>query len=199
MAESLKLFLVEDDDDFSYLMRKSLERAGHQVTVCHSGADALIVLSHANFHLVLLDQKLPDMSGLDLLQAVHREGIATPVLMVTGYGDEHLAAQVLRAGALDYIIKDRALTFLTDLPKRVDESITRFRLQQMNNLLIAALESARDGIMITDLQGSIQHVNHALERMFDYDRQELIGQNPRVFRSGVHSQEFFTHLWQTIL
>src|ERR1051325_9700103 len=139
MAESLRLFLVEDDDDFAYLMRKSLERAGHQVTVCHTGADALIVLVHANFSLVLLDQKLPDMSGLDLLQALHREGISTPVLMVTGYGDEHLATQVVRAGALDYVVKDRALTFLTDLPKRVHESITRFRLQQTNNLLIEAL------------------------------------------------------------
>jgi len=199
MAESLQLFLVEDDDDFSYLMRKSLERAGHQVTVCHSGADALIVLGHSHFDLVLLDQKLPDMSGLDLLQALHREGVATPVLMVTGFGDEVLAAQVLRAGALDYVVKDRALTFLTDLPKRVHESITRFRLQQSNNLLIAALESARDGIMITDLQGSIQHVNQALERMFDYDRQELIGKNPRILRSTVHSSEVFAHLWRTIL
>ncbi len=199
MSEALQLFLVEDDDDFSYLMRKGLERAGHQVTVCHSGADALIVLSHSSFNLVLLDQKLPDMSGLDLLEAMHREGIATPVLMVTGYGDEHLAAQVLRAGALDYIVKDRALTFLADLPKRVHESITRFRLQQTNNLLIAALESARDGVMITDLQGTIQHVNHALERMFGYDRQELLGQNPRLFKSNVHTSEFFAGMWQAIL
>ena len=199
MSESLQLFLVEDDDDFSFLMRKSLERAGHQVTVCHAGADALIVLSHANFHLVLLDQKLPDMSGVDLLKDLHREGIATPVLMVTGYGDEQLAAQVLRAGALDYIVKDRALTFLTDLPKRVHESITRFRLQQTNNLLIASLESARDGVLITDLQGTIEHVNRALERMFGFDRQELIGQNPRIFRSNVHTSEFFRDMWQTIL
>src|SRR5262245_64889489 len=104
MSESLRLFLVEDDDDFSYLMRKSLERAGHHVTVCHTGADALIVLSHTQFHLVLLDQRLPDMAGLDLLQTLSREGITTPVLMVTGYGDEHLATQVLRAGALDYVV-----------------------------------------------------------------------------------------------
>ena len=198
MSDSFRLFLVEDDDDFSYLMRKSLERAGHQVTVCHSGADALIVLSQSNFHLVLLDQKLPDISGVDLLEDLYREGIATPVLMVTGNGDEQLAAQVLRAGALDYIVKDRALTFLTDLPKRVHESITRFRLQQMNNLLIAALESAGDGILITDLQGAIQHVNRALERMFGYDRQELIGQNPRILHSKGQAPEFFANIWQTI-
>jgi PAS domain S-box-containing protein len=199
MAEQLRLFIVEDDDDFAYLMRKSLERAGHQVTVCHTGADALIVLSHTQFHLVLLDQRLPDMAGLDLLQTLGREGITTPVLMVTGYGDEHLATQVLRAGALDYVVKDRALTFLTDLAKRVQESVTRHRLQQTNRLLVEALESARDGVMITDLQGVILHVNAALEQMYGYDRQEMLGQTPSLFKSAVHSKEFFQEFWATIL
>src|SRR5688572_4647360 len=114
MPEARSLFLVEDEDDFAYLMRKSLERAGHQVTVCRTGADALIVLGQTQFSLVVLDQKLPDMAGLDLLRTLNREGVATPVLMVTGFGDEHLATQVLRAGALDYVVKDHALTFLTD-------------------------------------------------------------------------------------
>lgn len=199
MAEQLRLFVVEDDDDFAYLMRKSLERAGHQVTLCRNAADALIVLSNTQFQLVLLDQRLPDMAGLDLLETLNREGITTPVLMVTGYGDEHLATQVLRAGALDYIVKDRALNFLTDLPKRVHESVMRHRLQQTNRLLIEALESARDGIMITDLQGGILHVNAALEQMFGYSRQEMLGQQPRLFKSEVHTKEFFQDFWNTIL
>jgi two-component system cell cycle sensor histidine kinase/response regulator CckA len=199
MSEVLRLFLVEDDEDFAYLMRKSLERAGHHVTVCRTAADALIVLGSTPFNLVILDQRLPDMAGLELLQTINQEGINTPVLMVTGYGDEHLATQVLRAGALDYIVKDRALTFLTDLPKRVMESVTRYRLQQMNRLLIEALESARDGIMITDLQGSILHVNKSLEGMTGYNRNELLGQNPRLLRSDRHSQEVFAELWRTIL
>src|SRR5438128_1862566 len=100
MSEPLRLFLIEDEDDFAYLMRKSLERAGHHVTVCRTAADAMIVLSHSQFNLVILDQALPDMEGLELLQDLVREGINTPVLMVTGHGDEHLATQVLRAGAL---------------------------------------------------------------------------------------------------
>ncbi|MCI0641838.1 MAG: response regulator [Gemmataceae bacterium] len=199
MSETLELFLVEDDDDFAYLMRKSLERAGHKVTVCHNGADALIVLGHSQFQLVLLDHGLPDMGGLELLHTLKREGIVTPVLMVTGRGDEHLATQVLRAGALDYVVKDSALTFLADLPKRVQESVTRHRLQQTNRLLIEALESARDGVLITDLQGVIQHVNGALERMFGYEREELAGQTPRVFKSNVHARELYEELWRTIL
>jgi PAS domain S-box-containing protein len=199
MFEPLNLFLVEDDDDFAYLMRKSLERAGHQVTICRTAADALIVLGHSDFHLVLLDHRLPDMAGLELLQAIKQEGIQTPVLMVTGVGDEHLATQVLRSGALDYVVKDRALTFLTELPKRATESVTRFRLQQLNRLLIEALESARDGIMITDLQGNIVHVNSSLEQMSGYERQELLGQNPRIFKSGMHKTEFYAELWNKLL
>src|SRR5881227_3093225 len=109
--DALRLFLIEDDDDIALLIRKSLERAGHHVTRCRTAADALIVLGQSLFDLVLLDQRLPDMAGLDLLRTLSREGIAIPVLMVTGYGDEHLAASVLRAGALDYIVKDPALTF----------------------------------------------------------------------------------------
>jgi PAS domain S-box-containing protein len=199
MSESLRLFLVEDDDDIALLMRKSLQRASHQVTGCRTAADALIVLGHTSFNLVLLDQRLPDMSGLDLLQTLAREGITTPVLMVTGYGDEQLATQVLRAGALDYIVKDPALTFLAELPKRVSESVTRHRLQDLNRLLIEALESARDGVIITDLQGTLLHVNGAVERMTGYTRAQLLGQTPRVFKSSLHPPDFYADMWRTIL
>ena len=199
MTDALRLFLVEDDDDVAFLVSSSLERAGHEVTRCRTAADALIVLGHGQYDLVLLDHRLPDMAGLDLLDALGREGINTPALMVTAYGDEHLATRVLQAGALDYVVKDPALNFLKDLPTRVRESVMRHRLQHLNRLLIEALESARDGIMITDLQGSILHVNQALERMTGYARAELCGQNPRILRNPKIPAEVFAGLWQTIL
>jgi two-component system, cell cycle sensor histidine kinase and response regulator CckA len=199
MTEALRLFLIEDDDDIALLIRKSLERVGHEVTRCRTAADALIVLGQTTFDLVLLDNLLPDMSGLDLLHTLAREGVTVPVLMVTGAGDEHLAASVLRAGALDYLVKDPALAFLGDLPKRVVESVKRHRLEQMNRLLIQALESARDGVVITDLQGVILNVNQALEQITGYGRQELLGQNPRLLRSNLHPPEFYASLWRTIL
>src|SRR5438874_2656877 len=168
MSDALRLFLVEDDPDVSLLIRKSLERAGHQVASCRTAADALIVLGHSTFDLVLLDYILQDTTGLELLQTLSQEGIAAPVLMVTAQGNEKVATSVLRAGALDYVVKD--LNFLAELPKRVVESVTRHRLQQRNRLLIEALESTRDGVMITDLDGTILQVNKALEDMTGYDR-----------------------------
>src|SRR5262245_51107138 len=104
MSESLRLFLVEDEDEIALLIRKHLERAGHQVTLCRAAADAQSVLGHSSLHRVILDQELPDMKGLDLLQILNREGITTPVLMITGEKKNvqsvELAKQVLRAGAL---------------------------------------------------------------------------------------------------
>lgn len=199
MTESFDLFLVEDEEEVAYLMRKCLERAGHNVTVCRTGADALIVLGSRSFHLVVLDHYLPDIEGLDLLQTLHREGIDTPVLMVTMRGDENLATQVLRAGALDYLVKDRALAFLAELPKRVYESVTRHRLQQLNALLIEAFESARDGVMICDLQGKILHANRALEEIFGYSRQEILGQTPELFHSSGQPPEFLERLSRSVL
>lgn len=199
MAEALRLFLVEDDDDTALLVGKTLERAGHRVTRCRTAADAVIVLGQGSYDLVLLDHCLPDMSGLELLYALSREGIATPALLVTAFGDEQLATKALQAGALDYVVKDPALLFLSELPKRVTESVTRHRLQQTNRLLIEALDSARDGVMITDLQGTILRVNHALEQMTGYDRAELCGQTPRLLKSDKHAPEVYIGLWRKVL
>jgi PAS domain S-box-containing protein len=197
--DALRLFLIEDNDNIALLIRKSLEHVGHLVTRCRTAADALIVLAQGSFDLVLLDHILPDMNGLELLRTLAREGVAVPILVITAYGDEHLATRFLHDGALDYIAKDPALTFLADLPKRVSESVRRHRLEQLNRLLVHALESARDGIMITDLQGTILEVNQALENLTGYSRKELLGQTPRLLRSGLHPTEFYAHMWQTIL
>jgi PAS domain S-box-containing protein len=199
LPPALRLFLVEDDDNIALLVSRALTRSGHEVTRCRTAADALIVLGQSSFDLILLDQRLPDMAGLDLLEALVQEGINTPTLIVTAYGDEQLATQALHAGALDYVVKDPSLNFLTQLPKRVRESVSRHRLQQLNRLLIAALESTRDGVMITDLQGSILHVNEALERMTGYSREELCGQNPRLLKDERNSAELYADLWRTIL
>ncbi len=199
MSEGLDLFLIEDDDDVALLMRKCLERAGHRVTCCRNAADAQIVLTQRSFDLALLDQRLPDMPGIDLLQTLARENVTVPILMVTAHGDQELAASVLLAGALDYIIKDASLTFLAELPKRVSESVSKYRLQQDNRLVIEALESARDGIMITDLQGTIVRVNQSLVDLTGYSRAELIGRQPSLLKSGAHPPELYKDMWRTIL
>jgi two-component system OmpR family response regulator len=123
MAQPLHLLLVEDDDNIAFLMRRSLERAGHQVTRCATAEAALLVLGHSRFDLISLDQILPDMRGLELLQTLRREGVNTPVIMVAPYADESLIAQALRAGALDFVVQDGGLSFLNELPERMSNAV----------------------------------------------------------------------------
>ena len=199
MNEALRLFVVDENEEIGLLVRVHLQRAGHEVTLCRTGADALIVLGQNPHHLVLLDDRLPDMDGLHLLHTLTHEGIQTPVLVMTAHGDEKLATQALLAGAIDYMVKDNGLAFLAELPKRVQEAVTRHRLLQANRLFSAALESARDGVCITDCQGMMLHVNRALETLTGCDRHQLIGQQPLLQRSDVQGQQSDTELWPLIL
>jgi len=64
--------------------------------------------------------------------------------------------------------------------------------------LITAVEQAADGIVITDTEGNIQYVNPAFTRMTGYSREEVVGKNPRVLKSGQHTQAFYEDLWKTI-
>jgi len=63
----------------------------------------------------------------------------------------------------------------------------------------SALESAANAIVITDSKGVIQWVNPAFTQLTGYKREEAVGQNPRVLKSGVHDREFFRDLWETVL
>ena len=200
MTESLHLFVIEDDPETALLIRRHLERAGHHVTPLPHGrrrphrAPPYRLRSGPARSSVC-----PTWAAWTSCTFWAQEGISVPVLIVTRDKEAETATRVLRAGALDYIIKDTALTFLGELPKRVSESVTRHRLEQMNRLLVQALESARDGIMITDLQGSILKVNQALENLTGYSRQELLGPTPRSLKSLVHRPELYEEMWRTIL
>ena len=62
-----------------------------------------------------------------------------------------------------------------------------------------AIEQSGDGVLITDVTGKIEYVNSALEKMSGYSAEELIGQSPRLFKSGYHSVEFYEEFWNAIL
>ena len=75
----------------------------------------------------------------------------------------------------------------------------RKRAEQERSRLAAALESAGEAIMITDVNGSIEYVNAAFIRIHGFSREEAIGKSPRILKSGKHDVEFYRDLWNTLL
>src|ERR1041385_6350174 len=64
--------------------------------------------------------------------------------------------------------------------------------------LIAAVEQAAEGIVITDAAGTIQYVNPAFTALTGYTREEAVGSNPRMLKSGKQGPEFYREMWRTI-
>jgi len=75
----------------------------------------------------------------------------------------------------------------------------RKRAEEENARLIAAIEQSAEGVLITDPLGRIQYANPAFSKITGYSREEVIGENPRVLKSGQHGRPFYENLWKTIL
>ncbi len=73
------------------------------------------------------------------------------------------------------------------------------RAEEERGRLAAAIEQSHESIMMTDIEGTIIYVNPAFERITGYSREEAVGLNPRIIKSGLHDKAFYEQMWRTIL
>lgn len=100
-----RILLIDDDADLTCLLQEALEEHGHQV-VCLDRADGgPDLLAQEEFDLVLLDNKMPGMSGIDFLTALQEREIGIPVILMTGHATADTTIQAVNLGAFDYVIK----------------------------------------------------------------------------------------------
>lgn len=104
-----RILLVEDEDNLARNIAFNLEQDGHEVTIAGTLAAARTAYRHTSVELIVLDRKLPDGSGLDLLQEVRRANDPTPVLVLTARSATSEVVAGLRSGADDYMGKPFAL------------------------------------------------------------------------------------------
>jgi len=100
-----RLLLVEDDTTLRQALTFNLTREGYDVSTAADGEAALEAARNEHLDLVLLDVMLPGMSGVEVLRVLRREGIATPVIILSAKGDEIDRVVGLKVGADDYIAK----------------------------------------------------------------------------------------------
>lgn len=105
MNGPLRVLLVDDEAGFASVLRKRLERRGLAVTEALSGAEALQTLRGQDFDVAVLDLKMRDMDGLEILAVFRKMVPAMPVIMLSGHGSESAAREGLARGAFDFLLK----------------------------------------------------------------------------------------------
>jgi PAS domain S-box-containing protein len=171
-AEKIRVLLVDDDDNYSALVRDVLGFAEqYQLTRASNLAGMWKQLERQAFHVVLLDYRFPDGSGLDALRQIIDRRLELPVIMVTGRGDERIAANAIQQGASDYLVKSPEAVF--ELPVLIKKVVRNFAFQVANTRALEKiryqallLNNVQDAVVVWDSGGRITYWNAAAEELY---------------------------------
>jgi two-component system NtrC family response regulator len=136
VPDPFHILVVDDELAQRELVSGFLKKQGFEVAVAGSGEKALELFRQESFDLVLTDQKMPNMSGLDLLQAIHAINPETAVVLMTAYGSIESAVSSIKGGATDYLTKPLNLD---ELLYRIRQVSDRYRIINENRELREAL------------------------------------------------------------
>jgi len=171
-APADRILVIDDDLAILNLLENLLAGEGYQVVTAACGREGLVAIQKDQPDLILLDVQMPGMSGFEVLSKIRELQCEVPVIMVTAYGSEDVAAEALRLGADDYIAKPLRVR---NLCFRIQRNLEKARLR-------ASQESLNEQLRQTTLEltSRLQDVIEAntsfrglLDRILDDLRQLL--------------------------
>jgi two-component system OmpR family response regulator len=118
----VNILLVEDDRETAAHLSNGLREAGFNVQHCADGRDGLFAATESRFDLLILDRMLPHFDGLSIVQLLRKQGLQTPVLLLSALGTVDDRVEGLKAGGDDYLVKPFAMV---ELLARVEALLRR--------------------------------------------------------------------------
>ena len=190
-----KILLIEDDqlDQMAFKRFVDNNAIPYDCTLSGSVSQAKQVLNSNQFDIIITDHSLGDGTAFDILESAKN----TPVIVVTGAGDEETAIKTWKAGAYDYLVKDINQNYLKAIPITVENAIRHNMVEKKLQLLSGAVMSTDDSIYITDMQGMIAYVNKAFCKTYGYKEEEIVGQNGNLLWIGKHQSQNTRSVFQT--
>jgi PAS domain S-box-containing protein len=167
------VLLIEDDKGEQILFLRYVKKNNvpYDYTIASSVAEAKTVLDSKRFDVILSDYLLGDGTAFDIFDLK----IDAPIIVVTGSGDEAVAAKAMKAGAYDYLIKDPDANYLKVLPSTVDHVIERKKANEKLKQYQLMVESAYDAIFFKDLNSRYIIANEKTSELFGLSREEVLG------------------------
>jgi signal transduction histidine kinase len=159
------IFIVDDDEGLTRLISRSLRREGYLTDAAGSGKEALAWLQTHDPDLMLLDLKLTDLNATELVERLKTNKRLAPFLIITGQGDERVAVDMMKRGALDYIVKDGQ--FLDLVPAVVQRALAQ--VDRERRLVEAEEERKR-------LEREVLEISEKEQRRIGHDLHDGLGQ-----------------------
>jgi len=126
------VLIIDDEQTLNHFVQEDLREAGYESLGALTGQEGLDLIRSHEVDLVLLDQQLPDMHGLDVLKVIREEEPDIPVIIVTGHGEIDCAVQAMKLGAYDYMKKPYNLdTLLLVAAKALEASAMRREIRRL--------------------------------------------------------------------
>jgi DNA-binding NtrC family response regulator len=170
------ILIVDDEPNVRLTYRAALETEGLEVREASNGRTALREMNEREFDLVILDMRMPEVGGLELLERMRAERIQTPVVIITAYGDIPHAVRAMKLGAIDFLEKPLTPEALRSI---VREILSR-HAKPLPHLAPEEsfenhVQTAKRFINLREFAGARQHIAKALEMRTD---------SPEVFNLG---------------
>src|SRR5882762_2265689 len=202
MGQPLRILIVEDSEDDAELLLRELRRGGFEPAWerVDSAKGMNAALARQSWDLVASDYVMPGFGGLEALAIFHAKGLDVPFLIVSGHIGEDIAVASMKAGAADYLMKDRLARLVPAVKRALAEAETRRAHKRANEALRASEERFRQlaeniGMVFflferptRDCPGSISYVSPAYERIWGSSCESLL-RDSELWLKAVHPQD----------
>lgn len=191
VGRDYKILVVEDDIGLQRLVEKKLVREGFKVVPAFNGKEAVNLVEKEGDVLLLLDYRLGDMTGREVIDNLSEKGFTSPFIIMTGHGDERIAVEMMKLGAKDYLVKDD--TFMEILPQILENVLKQLAMEQKLEQAKAALlesekrfrlifNSGTDAMFLNEVKkgkpGLFIEVNEIACKRLGYTKEELLRMSP---------------------
>ncbi len=194
----IRVLLIDDDEDDYILTRdwfREFQVANCELEWVDSYQDARDAIASGQHDVYLVDYRLGEGNGLELLQEAIANGCTAPIIVLTGQGDKEIDIEAMKAGAADYLEKSQLTAPL--LERSIRYTLERKQTEQKIREQAALLDIATDAIFVQDIDNKILFWNNAAERLYKCKKEEAIGKKTSEIwqeKSLLQLQEAFTIL-----
>ena len=200
----LNIVHIEGNQDDAERIRAKLAQEGLRciLTVVDTEEAFYAALEENSPDLILAEYKMPACDIRKALQYVMSNYQDIPFLIVSNSICDEKGVALLQNGAMDYVLKENLNRLFPVVIKALDRALLlkeKDKALEQALLLSTAIDQVVEAVVITDVSGNIQYVNPSFERISGFSRAEVLGENPRILKSGMQSEKFYRDMWDTLL